>query len=142
MIEHPNMMRAPDKNDKKAKPTQFTNLERLKVSMLDEMFAKLRHQSAQKRDLIEEVRPLVKPILKERDIPEQAANDVMEKLTNNQLASAKRNPMELLERIHFTLVLSGCTDDPRWQLEALVKEREREAKVRKAHTKFLHYRLR
>jgi len=121
---------------------EATNLGMLKKSMAEAIFTKLRQEVLDKRDILEQLKPLLVVELEERGIPLELAWDILDQLTNNQLRAALPNPNQLILRIRIYIVLSQCTEDAEPTLRRLLQEREAEINERWELMKFLQYDLR
>jgi hypothetical protein len=150
--EHPNMARILKKNKTEAgtdDPTQddrferFSPLEELKIALLQEMFQRLLFETRDKRILLETVRTgHLRDTLVREKVPLDAAWDIMEKLTKEQLNRAQKHAVEMYSRVDFNITLSMSSEQTLNTIKASIKKHENDKHDRKRINNFLKFHLR
>jgi len=142
---HPNATRPPRKmpNGNMSGFEKFNDLEALKISLLQEVFCNLMRETREKQQLLEQVRNgHLRDTLAREKVPLDAAWDVLDKLTNDQLRRAKKCPVEMYSRVEFNIALSMCSENMLETIHSTIKDHEKEKKERKRINNFLKFHLR
>jgi hypothetical protein len=146
MEAHPNAARPPRKAvepGEEARHDPFTDLELLKVALLQELFGRLLFESKIKRDLLDRVHEGdLKDVLIREKVPLDAAWDVLDKLTNEQLRRTQNHPVEMYSRVEFNITLAMCSERMLDTIRKTTKEHEQEKRARKRINNFLKFHLR
>jgi len=118
-------------------------MEALKISLLQELFASLMRETHEKQMILENVRNgALRETLTREKVPLDAAWDVLDKLTNDQLKRAAKKPVEMYSRVEFNITLSMCSENMLDTIKKTVKDHEHEKKERKRINNFLKFHLR
>mmetsp|Transcript_8460 Transcript_8460/g.13729 ORF Transcript_8460/g.13729 Transcript_8460/m.13729 type:complete len:460 (+) Transcript_8460:74-1453(+) len=80
--------------------------------------------------------------LVKENIPIEAAWDVLDKLTNEQLRTAALHPIEIYKRIDFNLILSKATNNVKASMKETLHNHREEMVIRRRIYRFLDYEMR
>lgn len=117
-------------------------MQQLKTWILRDIFERNARESGKRRRLLEDLRPILKPMLKERMVPEELAWEVLDRMTSAQLNATRVNPAGVLLRIRFFVHLMQCDADSEAALERIKEFHKIEVRERANVMKFLEFTLR
>jgi len=122
----------------------LSDLDRLKTAMLEETFDRLLAQTKRKAELIAAMREKFAgvEVIEKENFPMQAAWDIMDKLTNDQLQRAATCPVHLYKRVNFNLSMSRCSIDLRDAMHIVKGEQKALKERRKEIYTFISFALR
>eukprot|EP00927_Polykrikos_kofoidii_P019674 TRINITY_DN19222_c0_g1_i1.p1 TRINITY_DN19222_c0_g1~~TRINITY_DN19222_c0_g1_i1.p1 ORF type:complete len:1354 (-),score=147.35 TRINITY_DN19222_c0_g1_i1:178-3819(-) len=126
----------------------FTSLEMIKMAMLDVVLLNLRERMRERQLLLEGVRPQFEEILLQEGIPLLAAWDVLDRLSDDQLGRASRQPTQMFKRVEASLALAKLraefheTSSITKSAQQLVQRMQRDRPLRQDSYKFLQLALR
>jgi len=136
---------ADDENQRRHRHAEnLSDLDRLKTAMLEELFDRLLEGTKRKAELIETMRAKFAgvEVIQKESFPMQAAWDIMDKLTNDQLQQAASCPVHLYKRVKFNLSMSRCSIDLRDAMHIVKGEQKKVKERRKEIYTFISFALR
>eukprot|EP00929_Paragymnodinium_shiwhaense_P045335 TRINITY_DN23175_c1_g1_i1.p1 TRINITY_DN23175_c1_g1~~TRINITY_DN23175_c1_g1_i1.p1 ORF type:complete len:974 (+),score=258.09 TRINITY_DN23175_c1_g1_i1:399-3320(+) len=83
----------------------------LKARLIEEVLSKIQSEYTDRRNLLKELRLRLRPDLRDRAIPEELCDEILQRMTTDQLRRLKPHPKQILVRLNLFQLLLQCEHD-------------------------------